>query len=276
VSPGEPALPPVLLLHGWTLSADLNYFALYDELTSYRVIAPDHRGHGRGMRSRQAFSLEDCADDAAALLDVLGVGPAIMVGYSMGGAVAMLMWARHRERVAGLVLAATALEWRESARERLVWRGMSLFEVALRNGTGDGLVERVVRETIEEYPELEPYRDWAGGEFHRGYPVDLAGAGRALSAFDGREVASEVDVPCAVVVTTRDQLVRPRKQRQLAQALRAAVIEVNGDHAAPFNRAKPFGTAIRSGVERVAAGQPSREEVASATIRSARWDGAGS
>jgi hypothetical protein len=131
---------------------------------------------------------------------------------------------------------------------------MSLFEVALRNGTGDGLVERVVRETIEEYPEFEPHRDWASGEFHRGYPVDLAGAGRALSTFDGRSVAAEVDVPCVVVVTTKDQLVRPKKQFQLAQALRAGVIEVKGDHAAPFNRAKPFATAIRSAVERVATG----------------------
>ncbi len=61
--------PPVLLLHGWTVSADLNFFAVYDELAArHRVIALDHRGHGRGMRPRTPFSLEDCADDAAALL----------------------------------------------------------------------------------------------------------------------------------------------------------------------------------------------------------------
>jgi 3-oxoadipate enol-lactonase len=96
--PGETAAA-VLLLHGWTLSADLNFFALYDQLAGYRVIALDHRGHGRGMRSRQAFTLEDCADDAAALLDLLGVSPAVVVGFSMGGAVAMLLWSRHRKRV---------------------------------------------------------------------------------------------------------------------------------------------------------------------------------
>ena len=69
-SGGPPAAPAVLLLHGWTASADLNFFPVYDNLAeTYRVIAPDARGHGRGMRSAEPFSLEDCADDAAALLE---------------------------------------------------------------------------------------------------------------------------------------------------------------------------------------------------------------
>ena len=88
--------PPVLLLHGWTVSADLNFFAVYDELaTRHRVIALDHRGHGRGLRPQTPFSLEDCADDAAALLAELGLGPVIVVGFSMGGAIAMLLHHRH-------------------------------------------------------------------------------------------------------------------------------------------------------------------------------------
>ncbi|HLF41346.1 MAG TPA: alpha/beta fold hydrolase, partial [Acidimicrobiia bacterium] len=48
---GETDLPPVLLLHGWTVSADLNFFTVYAELAGhYRILALDHRGHGRGMR----------------------------------------------------------------------------------------------------------------------------------------------------------------------------------------------------------------------------------
>jgi len=61
-SGGAPAHPAVLLLHGWTASADLNFFAAYAGLAeSYRVVALDLRGHGRGMRSAEPFSLEDCA-----------------------------------------------------------------------------------------------------------------------------------------------------------------------------------------------------------------------
>ena len=67
----------------------------------YRVVALDHRGHGRGIRSKKAFRLEDCADDAMAVCDVLGIDQVIPVGYSMGGPIAQLIWRRHPERVRG-------------------------------------------------------------------------------------------------------------------------------------------------------------------------------
>src|SRR5512135_98710 len=56
-SGGTLADPAVLLLHGWTASADLNFFPVYARLAeAYRVIAMDLRGHGRGMRSTEPFS----------------------------------------------------------------------------------------------------------------------------------------------------------------------------------------------------------------------------
>jgi pimeloyl-ACP methyl ester carboxylesterase len=248
---GGPA-PPVLLLHGWTVSADLNFFAVYGELAArHRVVALDHRGHGRGMRPRTPFSLEECAEDAAALLRQLGLGPVIAVGFSMGGPIAMLLHHRHPDLVAGMVFCATALEWKASARERILWRGVSLLEVALRSGTGEGIVARVLREIIDGSPELEALEPWVRGEFHRGYAPDLAGAGRALSAYDGRTLAPGVDVPCAVIVTTTDQLVRPEKQYELADATGAETFTLDGDHFAPFSRGPAFAKAIGSAVDRV-------------------------
>jgi len=70
---GPPGAPTVLLLHGWMASADLNWLGTFPVLAGrYHVVAMDHRGHGRGIRSREPFSLEDCADDAAGLLRELG------------------------------------------------------------------------------------------------------------------------------------------------------------------------------------------------------------
>jgi 3-oxoadipate enol-lactonase len=74
----DPARPAVLLLHGWMVTADLNWHGAYDALVDagYRVLAVDHRGHGRGLRAMAPFRLQDCAADAAAILRELGVAPA--------------------------------------------------------------------------------------------------------------------------------------------------------------------------------------------------------
>ncbi|HEV3365388.1 MAG TPA: hypothetical protein VG795_14865, partial [Acidimicrobiia bacterium] len=86
----------------------------------------------------------------------------------------------------------------------------------------------------------------------RSYPADLAGAGRALSTYDGRPLAADVDVPCAVVVTTTDQMVRPEKQYELADALGADILTLDGDHFAPLTKGPAFAKAICTAVHRVA------------------------
>ena len=69
--PGPEGAPVVVLLHGWTATADLNFFTCYEELARhFRVIAVDHRGHGRGIRTSQPFRLSDCADDVASLAEI--------------------------------------------------------------------------------------------------------------------------------------------------------------------------------------------------------------
>jgi 3-oxoadipate enol-lactonase len=253
-SGGTTASSAVLLLHGWTASADLNFFPVYADLAeSYRVIALDLRGHGRGLRSMAPFSLEDCADDAAALLEQLEVGRVIVVGYSMGGPVGQLLAWRHPERVAGLVMQATALEWRHTARERAVWRLLPMFDLGLRFGAGAGLVERLLRQAVDEAPELDSYRPWLAAEFRRATSRDLVAAGRALSRYDARPWAGQLDIPAAVLVTTRDRLVRPAKQRELAEALRAPVFEIAADHDLPLVKGGDYARLTRLAVDRVAA-----------------------
>ena len=89
-----------MLLHGWTATADLNFFRATTRWASASgSLAFDHRGHGRGIRGRRLFRLEDCADDVVAMADVVGVEQLIAVGYSMGGAIAQLLWRRHPDRV---------------------------------------------------------------------------------------------------------------------------------------------------------------------------------
>jgi 3-oxoadipate enol-lactonase len=253
-SGGASASPAVLLLHGWTASADINFFPVYASLAdSYRVIAMDLRGHGRGMRSLEPFTLEDCADDAAALLEQLKAGRVIVVGYSMGGPVGLLLARRHPGQVAAIVMQATALEWHGAVHERAVWRLLPMLDLGLRFGADAGFVERALERAAAETPELDGYRPWLAAEFRRATARDLVAAGRALSRYDARPWAERLDIPATMLVTTRDRLVRPAKQRELAKALGASVLEIDADHDLPLAKGSEYARLTRLAVDEVAA-----------------------
>ena len=78
-----------------------------------------------GARTRRPFRLEDCADDVIAVADALRIDTIVPVGYSMGGSIAQLIWRRHRDRVDGLVLCATAPYFAGRRPERLSFVGLT-------------------------------------------------------------------------------------------------------------------------------------------------------
>jgi pimeloyl-ACP methyl ester carboxylesterase len=252
---GPPGAPTIVLLHGWALSADINWFSgLYDTAASHGpVLAPDLRGHGRGVRSDKRLTLELMAEDVAALVEHLGVGPVVLLGYSLGGSVSLLMWRHHRSLVKGMVLISTALRWRTSLRERITWSSMAAVEYGLRLGAPEGgMADRYLRMAVEQSPDLERYKSWVKAEMRRGDPSDIAAAGRGLSAFDARDFSKDIDVPTVVVVTARDRLIRPVRQRELANAIPGAhVLDVDGGHNAWLVRPKEFNDAVGEALSRV-------------------------
>ena len=249
---GAPGTPTLLLLHGWTASADLQWFAVYAALAErYSFLAPDLRGHGRGLRSDEPFTLEDAADDVAALVAQLGVGPVVLVGYSMGGPVSLLLAQRHPDLVQGLVLEATALEWQATFKDRLLWRGLVLMEAFLRSRVARTFARRAVRRLARANPAVEPYLGWLLAESRRGDPADLIAAGHALEHYDARPFASSLRHATAVVVTSRDTAVRPAKQQELAVALGAKQHELDGDHFCFWAKTKEFSDVTRAAVDDV-------------------------
>jgi pimeloyl-ACP methyl ester carboxylesterase len=238
--------PPLLLLHGWTLSADLNWFRAYGPLVEagYRVLALDHRGHGRGLRSAEAFTLRACADDAAALLEHLEVEPALVCGYSMGGPIAKLLARHHPERVSALVLCATANDWSDP-RMKAFWRVMGGLRLLL--GVAPNAAWRRGLQAAG-FPD-SPVTGWIVAELSRGSARAIAEAGRELGRFDSREWAASLDFPAAVIVTTKDTGVPPDKQRALAVSLRAPMFEVDGDHAAVIARYEEFNVQLLRALE---------------------------
>ncbi len=230
--------PPVLLLHGWMFSADLNFWRTYGVLedAGYRVLAVDHRGHGRGLRTHAPFRLSDCADDAAALIAQIDAAPALVVGYSMGGPIGQLMARDHPEVVSGLVLCATSSHW-TNARQRLLWRGMAFIRLLLGLAP-DTAWRRGLRAAGF------PTTNWTTSELTRGSASDLAEAGRELSRYDAREWLPRLDVPVALVVTTKDTSVPPSHQRELARLLGAQAFAVDGGHSAVITCADEFNRVL--------------------------------
>ncbi len=244
----------MLLLHGWTASADLQFYTAYEELARHAsFIAVDHRGHGRSMRSAEPFELEDAADDAALLMRQLGIGSVIAVGYSMGGPIALLLNRRHPELVGGIIVQATALEWRATFNERLRWKTIRMLGPIMRSWASPLWLRAGLKRMVKHQPAIAPHLDWLAGELSRNSAVHLVHAGQALSRYDSMLWAGTLGTPAAMMITTQDRLVKPRKQRALAKAINAHVIELQGDHLSTWMNPVEFSDITSRLVRHVAA-----------------------
>jgi 3-oxoadipate enol-lactonase len=248
-----PGAPAVLLLHGWAVTGDLNWFPAYAPLAErYRVISLDHRGHGRGLRPANGIvRLTDCADDADALLGVLGIDRAVVVGYSMGGAVAQLLWKRHPERVAGLVLASTARHFQGGPVSALWYRSYTPLAHAAHRASAPA--EAMVRWRVDRRVRGSERALWMRGELEQASPAGVLSAMRSLGRFRSNSWIGSVDVPASVVITTKDRTVPAWAQRRLAAAIPGAEpFEVAGPHDAIVTRSASYLPVLAEAVDHAA------------------------
>ena len=227
-----PDAPVVVLLHGLACTAYLNWFPVLGALGDrYRVVAFDQRWHGRGIASER-FRIEDCADDAVAVLDALGIDRAVLAGYSLGGFVAQETWHRHPDRVAGLVLASTARNGQGTVHERLFFPVLA----ATMNPVSRHAAARVeqLAQSLPLTPDvhLTDLPSWGLAQVRStsgwAYPEVV----NAVGHFDSSPWIGDVDVPTAVVVTEKDHAIPTRRQHKLAAAVPGArVFSAPGGHA---------------------------------------------
>ncbi len=249
--PAGVAGPPVLLLHGWTWSLDVNYFAVMPELVAAGIpfVGFDQRGHGRGLPAGRPFEVADLAADAVAVLDHFGIARVLVCGYSLGGPVGLHLALAHPERVAGMVIAGAALSYRQSLRDRTVWRVLSGAAPLARLGVGSSMPARYFGASRRASAELAQRWPWVREELARTTVSGALTMARAVSRYDLRDrVASLRDIPVTAIVTTCDTVCAPRWQRQLAGQVGARTVELPDDHDVPVARPDAFAAAVLGGV----------------------------
>jgi pimeloyl-ACP methyl ester carboxylesterase len=196
--------PPLVLLHGALMTLE-NFGELLPSLAeSRRVIAIEQQAHGRTADIDRPFDYERMADDTAGLLEHLGIEGADVVGYSMGGAIALQLAIRHPELVRKLVVAASAYR-------------------------PDGMYPDV----LENIRNLRP-EDFAGSPWQEAYarvapnpddwPALVAKVIRLVGGFEGwpSEAIRAIEAPALVVVADSD-VVRPEHAVELFRLLGGGV-----------------------------------------------------
>lgn len=237
--------PAVLFLHAFPLGLvmwDPQVKALEGH---YQVIRFDGRGFGGSPPGDGLLTMERIADDAAGLLDHLGVSKAVVCGCSMGGYAAFAMVRRHADRVRGLVLADTraGAETEEGRRNRGV-----LADKVRKEGAGaaaEAFLPRLLGETsLRERPELvSRIREMILGNPPRGISDALAGlAARA----DSVPTLREIRVPTLVVCGAEDVLTPPAEAEALAKGISGShlVIIRKAGHLANAENPDVFNEAL--------------------------------
>jgi pimeloyl-ACP methyl ester carboxylesterase len=239
---GEEADPPLLLVMGLASQMLLWDDGFCRQLADrgFWVIRFDNRDIGRSTilcdaptpTRRQllrrdpraaSYSLDDMADDAAGLLDRLGVGAAHVVGASMGGMIAQLLAIRHPERVQSLVSIMSTTGNRRVGRTHL-----RLYPRLLRRRRLDRA--GYVRDFLANYQAIgsrryppDPERFYALAErcFERG--VHPEGVARQLAAIvaapDRTPLLAQLRLPATVIHGDADRLVMPSGGRATAEAM---------------------------------------------------------
>ena len=192
----------------------------------YRVIVFDNRGVGQTLLPNEAFSIRHMANDAAGLLDAIGVSRAHVAGHSMGGQIAQELALARPELVQTLMLLSSCARidqrgkavielWGELPRLVDAETGLRLsFPWIYTSGlyATPGAIERVVEEVFSN-----PFPPSPAGIYRQS---------RAITSFDREARLGQIKCPTLVVVGNEDILSGLPFSEQLAQGIRGSELVV--------------------------------------------------
>jgi 3-oxoadipate enol-lactonase len=234
---GPADAPVVLLVHG-VLTDHRAWNGVAERLAaSWRVVRYDLRGHGHSSAPPAPYTMEQLADDAAALLDALDIAKAHFIGTSLGGMIGQQFGARHGDRLLSLTLANTSAvqpapqAWLDrAAQARAAGSTAPLAEGTLQRWFTPGFHASAPGE-IERMRAILQKTSVAGFE----------GCAQALSQLAQLPLLPRIAVPTLVVVGSEDQATPPAQGRQIRDAIPGAKLaEVPAAHQAAVEQPQAF------------------------------------
>ncbi len=215
--------PSVVLIGG--LGSQISSWATQIPIYSryFRVLAFDNRGAGLSDKPLNSYTIEDMADDTAALLDCLGIQSASFVGKSMGGMIAQWLGIKYPDRVNRLVLGCTSAARDEVGNEILRIGREIATKAGLRTVWLTALYLGYTREYIEN--NLGSIKEslalvTESEEAINGY----IGQSLACESHNVRDLLHKIKCPTLVLLGERDQIASPMRSRELAELISGAIL----------------------------------------------------
>lgn len=247
----------MLLLHGFPLDHTMwrQQFAAFRD--RFHIVAPDLRGFGSStidaISAKTGIEMVDYADDVRQVLDRLEIRrPIILVGFSMGGYVALQFMAKYAQQVRALIMVDSRANADKPAMQEARFNMAENVE-----GWGAGhvaeliLPKLVARSTIEKHPEVVVEIE---SIISRTNPIAIAAAQRGMAHRpDMSPMLSRLETPTLCLVGSEDVITPPEEMQGMANAMPNASTSVIRDagHMSPMENPDEFNMAMEGFLERL-------------------------
>ena len=232
---------PLLLLHGLGSSSRDWEFQVPEFARHRHVIAPDFRGHGASARTG-GYRVERFAADTWALLDQLGCGEPDVLGYSMGGAVAMQMALDRPGAIGRLVLSNTLPDFRT---DTLGKRWLLWSRLLLMGWLGPRRLSEVMSRRLYPRPDQAELRARVAKRNAENDKNVYLETVRALTRWSVAERVEQLTLPVLVLAAEHDYFLR-RETDAFVASLPDARVEHFADtrHGLPLEMPEAFNRAV--------------------------------
>lgn len=225
---------PVILLHGGLgHSANWGYQVPSLIENGYRVVVIDSRGHGRSTRDERPYSYERMASDVLALINFLHLKRAVLIGWSDGACTALILAAKHPERVEGVFFFACNMDP----------TGVRPFEPT-------PALNRVFARHTADYKQLSATPEQFGQ-----FVEDVNLMQRTQPNYSTQDLA-RIAVPVTIVQSEMDEFIKRDHAEYLARTIPGAsfLLLAGVSHFAPLQRPEQFNAAVLAFVEGIYCG----------------------